>query len=80
MPHYCFENYNIITAKAQLQYSKSPLTPQLELKTKRRLRSVALVSLAVFAVVFILLSYVVCSLSAGSLEFWHVWGWFGYGG
>lgn len=80
MPHYCFENYNIITAKAQLQYSKSPLAPQLEPKTKRRLRSVALASLAVFAVFFILLSYVVCSLSAGSLEFWHVWGWFGYGG
>ena len=56
-----------------------PLAPQLQPKTKRRLRSVALVSLAVFAVFFIL-SYVVCSLSAGSLEFWHVWGWFCYGG
>lgn len=24
----------------------------------------------------IVLSYVVCALSAGSLQFWHVWGWF----
>lgn len=32
-------------------------------------------SLALFAACFVL-SYVVCALSAGSLEFWHVWGWF----
>ncbi len=28
-----------------------------------------------FAACFVL-SYVVCALSAGSLQFWHVWGWF----
>lgn len=32
---------------------------------------------AVFAVCFVL-AYIACSLCAGSLEFWHVWGWFGY--
>ena len=32
---------------------------------------------AVFSVCFVL-SYIACSLCAGSLEFWHVWGWFGY--
>lgn len=31
--------------------------------------------LALFAVCFVL-SYVVCAISAGSVQFWHVWGWF----
>ena len=35
----------------------------------------ALISLALFAACFVL-SYVVCALSAGSLQFWHAWGWF----
>ena len=43
---------------------------------KRRLRSAALISLVIFAASFIL-AYIVCTLSAGSMEFWHVWGWFG---
>ena len=51
------------------------INPQFSAKTKRRLRAVALVSLALFAACFVL-SYVVCSLSAGSLEFWHAWGMF----
>ena len=52
-----------------------PINPQFSAKTKRRLRVAALVSLALFAACFVL-SYVVCALSAGSLQFWHVWGWF----
>ena len=35
----------------------------------------SLVALALFAACFVL-SYVVCALSAGSFQFWHVWGWF----
>jgi uncharacterized membrane protein len=49
--------------------------PQFAAKARRRLRSVALVSLAVFAV-FAGASYTACSLAAGALGFWHVWGWF----
>ena len=56
-----------------------PAAPQFSPKAKRRLRNTALISLALFAVCFVL-TYVVCSLSAGSPEFWHVWGWFGYAG
>lgn len=26
------------------------------------------------------LAYVVCALSTGSFQFWHVWGWFRYRG
>ena len=35
----------------------------------------AVLLLALFAVCFVL-SYVVCAISAGSVQFWHVWGWF----
>lgn len=35
----------------------------------------ALVALVTFAAFFVL-SYVMCVLSAGSLEFWHAWSWF----
>lgn len=52
-----------------------PMAPQFSAKAKRRLRTVALVSLALFAVSFVL-SYIVCALSSGAIEFWHTWGWF----
>ena len=52
-----------------------PIAPQFTPRGKRRLRQVALISLVLFAVCFVLTS-VVCSLSAGSPEFWHIWGWF----
>ena len=52
-----------------------PISPQFSAKVKRRLRVTALISLALFAACFVL-SYVVCALSAGSFQFWHVWGWF----
>lgn len=52
-----------------------PIAPQFSGKGKRRLRRTALAALALFAVCFVL-SYVVCALSAGSFQFWHVWGWF----
>lgn len=51
------------------------VTPQFSAKQKRNLRNTALISLALFAVCFVL-SYIVCSLSAGNLQFWHTWGWF----
>ena len=54
-----------------------PIAPQFSAKTRRGLRNLALVSLALFAACFVL-AYVVCALSAGSLQFWHTWGWFGY--
>lgn len=55
-----------------------PSYPNFQPKTKRGLRRVLLVALSVFAAAFIL-GLVVLALMAGSLQFWHVWGWFGYG-
>lgn len=46
--------------------------PSFSPERKRRLRTVALVSLVLFALCFVI-SYIVCSLVAGSLEFRHVW-------
>ena len=51
------------------------VNPQFFPAAKRRMRSVALVALVIFAAFFVL-SYVMCVLSAGSLEFWHAWSWF----
>lgn len=60
-------------------YSEEEIAAKLGDPTalRRRLRTVTLAALAVFAVCFVL-AYIACSLCAGSLEFWHVWGWFGY--
>lgn len=52
-----------------------PIAPGFSGKAKRRLRSAALISFALFAACFAL-SYAACALSAGGLEFWHIWGWF----
>lgn len=52
-----------------------PISPQFSARAKRRLRATALIALALFAACFVL-SYVVCALSAGNFQFWHVWGWF----
>ena len=51
--------------------------PQLTPRTNRRLRSIALAALAVFAAFFVL-GMIVAVISSGALEFWHAWGWFGY--
>lgn len=54
------------------------IQPQFSPRLRRRLRSVALVSLAAFAACFVL-CMAASMLSAGAFEFWHAWGWFGYG-
>ena len=33
-------------------------------------------ALLIFAVCFVL-TYIVCAVSAGNVQFWHTWGWFG---
>lgn len=51
------------------------IVPKFEPKKKRRLRTVTLISLLLFAAC-LALGYAACGLSAKSFEFWHVWGWF----
>lgn len=55
-----------------------PVYPQFSAKSKRRLRRTGLVSAVIFAACFVM-GFVLCAISAGAVEFWHTWGWFGYG-
>ena len=52
-----------------------PIRMQLAPKVWRRLRRALLISLCVFVFSFVLL-FVVCSLSAGAVGWWHAWNWF----
>lgn len=55
-----------------------PLHPQLRKECRLRLRSASVVLVILF-VLFLAACVIASAVSAGSLEFWHVWGWFGYG-
>ena len=70
-----FQYNALANASGEAMLPSLAINPQFPGKTKRRLRTTALVSLALFASCFVL-AYVVCTLSAGSFQFWHVWGWF----
>ena len=74
-----FQRNALASASGRAVLPPLPVSPQFSARAIRRLRSVALVALALFAACFVL-AYIVCSLSAGSLEFWHIWGWFGHSG
>ena len=56
-----------------------PCAPHFSVRTSRRLRRTARVCLMLFAVLFVM-GYIVLAVSAGSVQFWHAWGWFGYQG
>mgnify|MGYP001725080632 FL=1 len=70
-----FQHNALASASGEAALPALAINPQFSTKTRRRLRAAALISLALFAACFVL-SYVVCALSAGSLQFWHAWGWF----
>ena len=52
-----------------------PAHPQISAAKNRRMRKVALIALTVFVITF-QAGYIIAALTAGSLEFWHVWDWF----
>ncbi len=72
-----FQKNTIAAAVGKPVLPSLPVNVTLEPKVKRRLRLLALIALLTFAVCFIL-GFVICVLSAGKIEFWHVWGWFRY--
>lgn len=55
-----------------------PLHPQIKKECRLRLRSASVVLVILF-VLFLAACVIASAVSAGSLEFWHAWGWFGYG-
>ena len=54
------------------------LAQQFAPSRKRALRTALLISFTLFGV-FLVLGAAVSAILAGQVEFWHVWGWFGYG-
>ena len=70
-----FHRNALASAKGEASLPALPVSPRFSAKNRRRLRSFALISLALFVVCFVL-SFIACCLSAGSLQFWHTWGWF----
>ena len=72
-----FHKNALAAASGKATLPPLPVYPQFTGKTKRMLRKTATLSTAVFAVCF-LAGFVTCVITAGSFEFWHTWGWFGY--
>ena len=68
---------NIMTSEAMLP--PLPVNPQITPAIKRRLRNITLIVLVIFILAF-LAAFVLSIISAGAVEFWHEWGWFGYTG
>ncbi|UOO37179.1 DUF1700 domain-containing protein [Oscillospiraceae bacterium CM] len=57
------------------KYPPYALHPVMKDTARRQLRIVGLLAVLIF-VVFFAVSYVVLAISAGAVEFWHVWHWF----
>jgi uncharacterized membrane protein len=74
-----FQHNSMAAASGRPVLPPIPTNPQLPAKMRRTLRQFALVSLAAFAICFVL-GMLVSMLSAHALSFWHAWGWFGYTG
>ncbi|HHW47363.1 MAG TPA: DUF1700 domain-containing protein [Clostridiaceae bacterium] len=72
-----FHHNTIAAASGNAVLPSLAIHPRLPAKTNRRIRSAALFSLTLFVICFIL-GMIMSMISAGALEFWHAWGWFGY--
>lgn len=72
-----FHHNALATASGKPALPSIVIHPQFSSKTRRRMRSVVLIASVLFAVFFVL-GVIASMLSAGSLEFWHTWGWFGF--
>lgn len=74
-----FHHNTLAAASGSAVLPSLAIYPRLPAKINRPIRSIALFSLALFAACFVL-GMIISMLSAGALEFWHSWGWFGYTG
>ena len=74
----CQRSNALAAARNRAGLPSLPLHPQLKKECCLRLRSASVVLVILF-VLFLAACVIASAVSAGSLEFWHVWGWFGYG-
>lgn len=70
-----FQANAVADAEGKATLPALPMQPQFAAKCARRMRRCARASLIVF-VVALVIGFVVSAFAAGSIEFWHVWGWF----
>lgn len=74
-----FHHNSLAAASGSPVLPSVSIRPQFPAKVSRKIRTVALISLAIFAACFVL-AMIVSMISSGALGFWHAWGWFGYPG
>lgn len=74
-----FHRNALASASGRATLPSLPIYPQFSAKIKRRLRRTTVIAVTLFAICFII-GFVFCVITAGSFEFWHTWGWFGYAG
>ena len=70
-----FKSNAIADAEGKAALPALPMQPQFAAPCARRMRRAARAALIVF-VVALVIGFVVSAFAAGSIEFWHVWGWF----
>lgn len=70
-----FQSNAVAEAEGKAALPALPMQPQFAAPCARRMRRAARAALIVFVVTFVI-GFVVSALAAGSIEFWHVWGWF----
>lgn len=52
--------------------------PDSPVKSRPRLRRACIIAAVIFALC-LAAGFILCVASSGHIEFWHAWGWFGYG-
>ena len=62
-------------ASRSVKTPPKPLHPVIAPKKRRLMRSVTLISIVIFAITLIA-GFIMMVISAGAIEFWHVWNWF----
>lgn len=70
-----FQSNAIAGADGKAVLPALPMQPKFAAPCARRMRRAARAALIVF-VVALVIGFVVSAFAAGSIEFWHVWGWF----
>lgn len=79
----CFRAYGrfhsnaLAAARGEALLPPLAVHPQFQPTRRRLLRTILIVSFVCFGVFFVL-GTALSMILAGSPEFWHVWGWFGY--
>lgn len=72
-----FRQNALSTGKGEAALPPLPIHPQLQ--PRRRLRMFLIISVMCFGVALVL-GLALSMILADSPEFWHIWGWFNYGG